>query len=161
MKKTLSFLGMAVITLNLSSCNHWNKENTGIAVGATTGAALGGLAVASVSSAGIPGIGGVFPGIIAGGLIGGLIGGVIGHYMDRQDHAYMSQAIITTPVNETASWTNTKTNTTYHVTPIRNYKTTNNQYCREYKTTVVVDDKTTQAYGTACRNPDGSWHIMK
>jgi len=80
----------------------------------------------------------ILPGIIVGELIGGLLGGVIGHHMDEQNHAYMSQAITTTPMNETTSWTNTKTKTTYHVTPTKDYKAKNNQFFREYQTTVVI-----------------------
>lgn len=33
-------------------------------------------------------------------------------------------------------------------------------YCREYTTTVVIDGVEREAYGTACRQKDGSWRIM-
>jgi surface antigen len=33
-------------------------------------------------------------------------------------------------------------------------------YCREYQTTVTVGGKSEQAYGTSCRQPDGSWQIV-
>lgn len=33
-------------------------------------------------------------------------------------------------------------------------------YCREYTTTVVIDGVEQQAYGTACRQDDGSWQII-
>lgn len=33
-------------------------------------------------------------------------------------------------------------------------------YCREYSRTAVVDGAPVEIYGTACRQPDGSWRIM-
>ena len=33
-------------------------------------------------------------------------------------------------------------------------------YCREYQHTVTIDGKQEKAYGTACRQPDGSWKIQ-
>jgi surface antigen len=32
--------------------------------------------------------------------------------------------------------------------------------CREYQSTVVVGGKQEQAYGTACRQADGSWKVV-
>jgi len=40
------------------------------------------------------------------------------------------------------------------------YTGPNNQYCREYHHSVVIDGQTRQAYGHACRQPDGTWHII-
>lgn len=31
------------------------------------------------------------------------------------------------------------------------------EYCREYQTTVTVNGEQQEAFGTACRQPDGSW----
>jgi hypothetical protein len=33
-------------------------------------------------------------------------------------------------------------------------------YCREYQNVAVVDGKPVKSYGTACRQPDGSWKIV-
>lgn len=35
-----------------------------------------------------------------------------------------------------------------------------NGYCREYQSVTVVDSKPVKSYGTACRQPDGSWKIV-
>lgn len=32
--------------------------------------------------------------------------------------------------------------------------------CREFQQQVTIGGKTEQAYGTACRNPDGSWEVV-
>ncbi|MBL4863976.1 MAG: hypothetical protein JKY63_03645 [Rhodobiaceae bacterium] len=33
-------------------------------------------------------------------------------------------------------------------------------YCREYQQTVYIGGEPQQAYGTACRQPDGQWQVM-
>ncbi|MHB1241431.1 MAG: RT0821/Lpp0805 family surface protein, partial [Gammaproteobacteria bacterium] len=37
----------------------------------------------------------------------------------------------------------------------------NGRYCREYVTDVDVGGRKQQAYGTACRQPNGSWQAVK
>ena len=32
--------------------------------------------------------------------------------------------------------------------------------CREFQESVIIDGKTQRAYGTACRQPDGTWKIV-
>lgn len=34
-------------------------------------------------------------------------------------------------------------------------------YCREFTRDIVIDGKTVQAYGRACRQEDGSWKIVE
>ena len=46
------------------------------------------------------------------------------------------------------------------VKPQPSYQNASGQYCREYQQTITVDGKTETAYGTACRQPDGSWKIV-
>ena len=48
----------------------------------------------------------------------------------------------------------------YEVTPMRTYEPEPGRYCREYQTVVTVGGRAEQAYGTACRQPDGSWQIV-
>ena len=45
-------------------------------------------------------------------------------------------------------------------TPVKTYQTDNGQYCREFQQTITVGGQTESAYGTACRQPDGSWQIV-
>lgn len=35
------------------------------------------------------------------------------------------------------------------------------RYCREYQTTVVINGQSQPSYGTACRQPDGTWQIVR
>ncbi len=148
MKKMGICLVALCMVLSLVACQ--SKQETGT----LTGAALGGL------------LGSQFGGgstkiltAVGGALVGGLIGGYIGKSMDQQDRINMQSAVANTPVDHNATWTNPKTNTTYVVTPTKNFNQ-GSDYCREYQTQVTVDGKTQKAYGTACRQPDGSWQLQ-
>ncbi len=46
------------------------------------------------------------------------------------------------------------------MTPLRTYEPEPGRYCREYQTVVTIGGRAEQAYGTACRQPDGSWQIV-
>jgi surface antigen len=148
MKKVMLVVLAALMSLSLIGCQ--NKQE----VGTLSGAAIGGLLGSQFGG----GSGVIFT-TLGGALVGGLIGGQIGKYMDQQDQQNMQSAIVNTPVNKSATWTNSKTNTTYTVTPTKNFDQSG-EYCREYQTTVTVDGKAQKAYGTACRQPDGAWHMV-
>jgi surface antigen len=45
------------------------------------------------------------------------------------------------------------------VTPVRTYQA-GGTYCREFQSNVTIDGKPDKAYGTACRQPDGSWKVQ-
>jgi surface antigen len=46
------------------------------------------------------------------------------------------------------------------MTPKKTYKDKAGKYCREYVTKATIAGKEEQAYGKACRQPDGSWKIV-
>ena len=46
------------------------------------------------------------------------------------------------------------------MTPQPAYKNDQGQYCREYQQQVTINGQEQQAYGRACRKPDGSWEIV-
>ena len=149
MRKIVGLALVAALVVNMSGCTPGN--NTG---GSTVlGAASGGLIGAAVSR------GNPFA-VAAGAIIGGLVGNQVGQNMDRRDRQNMQQAITTTPVHQQSSWTNTHTETTYTVTPVKEYHR-QGQYCREYTTKISVGGHIKNAYGRACRRPDGSWKIIR
>ena len=45
-------------------------------------------------------------------------------------------------------------------TPRRGWTNTQGQYCREYRTTGPAGNRTTERYGTACRDASGQWRIV-
>jgi surface antigen len=57
-------------------------------------------------------------------------------------------------------WNNPQTGNSGTITPTNYYQNTSGQYCREYNQTINVGGKTERGYGTACRQPDGTWQIV-
>jgi surface antigen len=148
MRNLLSKLVILVIGVSLAGCSELNNQD----VGTLSGAALGGL-VGSRFGGGS----GQMLAIGAGALAGAYLGGRIGKSMDDADKARMNSAIETNAVGQPAYWQNQKTGTSYTVVPTNNVTVNGNPYCREYHTTAVIAGKKQQMYGTACRQPDGTW----
>jgi hypothetical protein len=40
------------------------------------------------------------------------------------------------------------------------YRYDDGSYCREFQTTIVIDGRPENAFGTACLQPDGSWAVV-
>ncbi len=94
---------------------------------------------------------------IGGAVLGALIGGNIGRAMDQVDQNCIGQALERAPIGQPVVWRDAAQNAQYNVTPTRTYQSDSGQYCREYQTKIVIDGRTENAYGAACRQPDGSW----
>lgn len=152
MKKVLLNLFVALMSISLVACStNTQKENT--AIGAVGGAVVGGLAGSLVGG----GTGQVIA-IGAGAIIGALVGGTIGHSMDSSDQSKTYYTLDHNGKNRSTTWTNTKNGTTYTVTPVSKRFTVNgNHNCRKFRTSAMVDGKTENMYGVACRQADGSW----
>jgi surface antigen len=69
-----------------------------------------------------------------------------------------NRALETTPAGQSVAWNNPDSGHSGSVTPIRTYQS-GGTYCREYQQTVTIGGKQEQSYGTACRQPDGSWKV--
>jgi surface antigen len=84
--------------------------------------------------------------------------------MDAADRREAQQAAVraleTAPSGSSVTWRNPDSGHSGAVTPTRTYQTASGQYCREYQQTVTVDGQQNRAYGTACRQSDGSWKIV-
>lgn len=126
------------------------------AIGGATGAAAGGLIGHAA--------GGGAAGIVGGVLLGGLLGGAIGNALDQRDQQLAMQAaqnsFENTRTGTASTWRNPDSGNSGTITPTRTYQGAGGEYCREYQQTVTVGGKTEQAYGTACRQPDGSWQVV-
>jgi surface antigen len=59
-----------------------------------------------------------------------------------------------------SSWVNPDSGNEVTFVPTETYQRNSGQYCREYRTEVEVGNRIEEAYGTACRQPDGSWQIQ-
>lgn len=126
-------------------------------------AVLGSLGGA-VLGAGIAALAGGSPAaIVASGLGGALLGGVVGHKLDARDKQLAAQAaqraFESSQTGEATAWNNPDTGNYGSVTPTRTYRA-DGTYCREYTQKIVIGGQAQQGYGTACRQPDGSWQIQ-
>ncbi len=153
--KFKTVIAAAMIALLSTACAGQGEKQT---VGTLGGAALGGLLGSQFGSGK-----GKLVATGAGVFIGALIGSEIGRSMDQVDRMKANQAINTAhsaPVGETITWNNPDSGHSGTVTPIRDGTSSSGSYCREFQQTVTIGGQTEQAYGTACRQPDGSWQIV-
>jgi surface antigen len=151
MKRILTALLIVVCSVSLIGCADMNNQD----VGTVTGAVAGGLLGSTVG-----GGSGRLVAIAAGTLAGAFIGGKIGKSMDDGDRARMNTALNNNNVGQPAYWHNANTGAAYQVVPTKNVSIDGNQYCREYRTTADIGGRKQQVYGTACRQPDGSWQAV-
>ncbi len=140
------------------ACFATGCENPKQTIGALGGGALGGYAGSTIGK----GRGRVVSTAV-GAVLGALGGGYIGGQLDRADKERAERtnqsALESSPVGKTAQWKNPDTGNYGSITPTRTYES-KGQYCREFTQTITVGGKTQQAYGTACRQPDGAWQIV-
>lgn len=156
---TKTFARAALLTaaaLSLAACET-NKEG----VGTLAGAALGAWAGSAIDN---DGSGGVIA-VAAGTIIGGLIGNQIGKGLDKADRLEAERAQYETlerrRSGERGTWYNPDTGHSGWTEAKPAYKNDKDQYCREFTQTVEIGGKKETAYGTACRQPDGAWKIVK
>lgn len=98
---------------------------------------------------------------VAGGtILGVLAGGAVGRAMDEVDQNCIGQALEHADNGRNVVWQNPAGDQRYAVSPVSTYRADDGRYCREYVTTAEIAGKRQQVYGTACRQPDGSWQIV-
>ena len=150
---------IAVMALLSSSCatmQQTYEDNPKAILGSVLGAAAGaGIAAAAGGGAGA---------IVGAGIGGALLGGFIGNRLDARDKRMASEAaqraFEQNRAGQSTAWKNPDSGNSGSVTPTRTYQLANGQYCREYNQTIMIGGQQHQAYGTACRQPDGSWQIQ-
>lgn len=147
---------MVLATVLLAGCV--TEGNNKRLVGSLLGAGLGGYAGSNIGSGK-----GQLAAVAVGALLGGVVGNGIGESLDNMDKLYADRAISqasTAPVGQTIAWNNPQSGHTGTVTAVRDgTNTRTGAYCREYQTTVDIGGRSERAYGTSCRQPDGSWQI--
>ncbi len=131
------------------------KQQTGALLGAGTGALLGAQF----------GHGhGRLAAVAIGTLAGAMFGQEIGRSLDQADKLAMQQStqngLERYRTQESSDWVNPDTGHSGTLTPIKTYRTAQNEYCREYLQTVVIGGEESRAYGTACREVDGNWKVV-
>ncbi len=74
--------------------------------------------------------------------------------------AILFSALETVRTGFTRRWHDPDTRTSGTVTPTRTYRLASGQYCREYQQQIVIDGRSVEGFGRACRQPDGSWQTV-
>ena len=155
----IKMLVVAVLIAFTTAACQDGRYGTKQTIGALGGAAAGGLLGAQVGSGR-----GQLAATAAGALLGALIGSEIGRSMDEVDRMRAEQAYgqaQDAPIGQTIAWDNPDTGNYGSVTPTKQGTNTNTgAYCREFQQTVVIGGRQEDAYGVACRQPDGSWEIQ-
>jgi surface antigen len=153
--KKITLLACVALSLSLTGC--MNKEQGGTLLGGIGGAVAGaqfGKGSGKLIATAVGALGGAY------------VGNQIGQSLDKADRLYadrtMNSALETAHTGQAVAWQNPDSRNSGSFTPVRTFQEPNSgQYCREYQQTVIVGGKSQQAYGKACRMPDGTWKIAQ
>ena len=141
------FLMLALLLLVLSGCA--SQQQKGTIIGGVTGALIGSV-IGDGSGQNVA--------IAAGAIAGSLIGSSIGQRFDAQDQGRIAYSM---ERNQQSRWTNSTTGHRYTVVPSTTFApSSSNQQCREFTVDTEIGNRKETAYGTACRQNDGSWKII-
>lgn len=127
------------------------KGTAGAAGGAVLGGVIGGLAGGKKYA-------------VIGAISGALLGGAIGGQLDERDRRLAAEAaaraLESQPSGYAATWSNPDSGHSGSVTPLRTWRDASGRYCREFVHTVRIAGQEQEAFGTACRQPDGTWEVV-
>lgn len=151
------FYILPFLALPLVACEGVGQKQ---GAGTVIGGALGGLAGAQFGSGK-----GQLVAVGLGALLGAFAGSEVGKSLDKADQAFARQtahhALETTPAGTKSTWHNPDSGNEGTITPVKTIQKSDGSYCREFHQSVMIGGKEEQAYGTACRQPDGSWKITE
>lgn len=85
---------------------------------------------------------------------------ILDNLNEAQERAHEEAQIraTTAPIGETIIWA--QSGASGSVTATREGTSTSGRYCREFQQQVSIGGHSERAYGTACRQPDGSWEVV-
>jgi len=162
MKKANIIITLALVAM-VSSCadNHRNNNVKKAEIGTVAGAIGGALAAQNLGK----GTGRTLS-IAAGSLLGAFIGNNIGASLDKADMNFYRKtsqfALERNPSKKVSTWVNPDSGNSGTITPTKTILQDDKKtYCREFTQTITIGNKTEEAYGNACRAPDGTWKIVQ
>ncbi len=146
-----------VTALGLGACAQgggFSSADVGTGIGAVSGAVIGSQ---------FGGGSGQTVAAVVGALAGAWVGNQVAQNMTAQDRGYYETAAtraVAAPVGQQITWYNPQSGNQGTIVPVREGRDTTGNACREYQQTVTIGGKTERAYGTACKQADGSWKII-
>jgi surface antigen len=149
------FALIATLGVSLAACETTGqKQGAGTVIGAVGGAIAGaqfGKGDGKLAATAV------------GTLLGAIVGSEIGKSLDHADQLALAQTTQQTlevaPSGHTNSWRNPDSGNSGTITPTQAYTKNDGQPCREFQQTVTIGGDIEEAYGTACRQADGTWKI--
>lgn len=154
-KKILCLLTKAVTGTSLTACEGDWKQ----ALGTLGGAVTGGLAGSQIGNGR-----GRLVAAGLGTLLGAAAGSGIGKSPDRAGQLYLQQTTQRTlesaPSGQVEKWVNPDSGNRGTIRAVPAFQNSTGQYCREFQQAVAMGNETHDAYGTACRQPNGSWQVV-
>ena len=128
-------------------------------IGAVVGAGLGGLAGSFIGDGG-----GQLVAVAVGTVVGAMMGAEVGKSLDRADRLALAEAqhdaLEYGKSGRKTTWTNPDSGNFGEVVAEPAYRDSSGHYCREFWHSVTVAGEKQVAYGTACREPGGTWRLI-
>lgn len=94
---------------------------------------------------------------------GSVFGQDVGELMAPEQLAMsdtIQYALENNPSNQSSDWVNPDTGNSGGIVPVRTFTDGQRGPCREFISTIVIGGEQQQGYGTACRQPDGTWQLV-
>ena len=155
--KKLGIVLVSISALTLAGCEGAGEKEK---LGTILGAAAGAIAGSQVGSGK-----GRTTAVAVGTLLGSLAGSSVGKSLDKIDMMHLQNTHQSTlennPSGKASTWNNPDSGNTGTITPQPARQTAQGVYCREFQQTITVGGRTEEAYGEACRQPDGTWKIVR
>lgn len=156
MKLTFKITAVLLSCIMLQGCVS-SKQGAGTLIGGGVGGLLAAAAIGKGKGKYVAGA--------AGALVGMIAGNQIGKAMDENDKRIAElasqKALETAPSGNSVEWKNPDSGHSGNITPTQTFKNHEGKYCREYTEIINIDGQDEQAYGKACRQPDGHWEIVQ
>lgn len=153
MNKLVSAVAVAALLAGCSSAGG-TKETVGTVGGAVVGGVIGSQFGGGTGRLVATGV---------GTLLGAFIGKEIGASLDKADQAHAESAArraYAAPIGDPISWNNPQSGNSGTITTTRDGWSSAGQYCREFKQQINVGGRSEAAYGTACKQADGTWKVV-
>lgn len=148
---------MCAVALTACQTMQENPKETG---GTLLGGGLGALGGSQIGSGK-----GQLVAVAIGALAGAYYGGEIGKSLDHADKLYAERTAQNSleygKAGVASTWRNPDTGHSGTTTPVRTFQTASGENCRDFETAINVDGKSETATGTACRQPDGTWKVVR
>jgi len=151
-KSIMLFVFFLATSWSITGCDSMTKEDQGTIVGGVLGAVVG-----SKVGKGR----GRTAAIIVGTIAGSMIGRKLGRHYDEHDQAKTAAVFENNRDGQVSSWRNPNTGYEYSTAPTKTWVESSGEPCREFTMDAVIGGRTEKVYGTACRQKDGSWQIIK